>query len=156
MFSCLKCRPWDWTAIQKQITFDELAHQHTKALLALYHFQPIPSYDDLQDIDPFIECLTTVSSAALNREREVMRMTMAVSILEMPHCTRLLTCLVPLDWHLQDVRRQRFSMAALGEEDQERKYRASLMMLRHFRSWSSSPRARHGKSLTPNILQMPI
>lgn len=111
MFSCLKCRPWDWTANQKQITFDELAHQHTKALLALYHFQPIPSYDDLQNIDPFIECSTTVSSAALDCEREVMRMTMAVSVFDAPLCTRLLTYLVPSDWHLQDVWRQRFSMA---------------------------------------------
>lgn len=80
MFSCLKCRPWDWTTNQKQITFDESAHRHMKALLALYHFHPVPSYDDLQNVDPFVECLNTVSSAALNHEREVMRITMAVSV----------------------------------------------------------------------------
>jgi len=78
MFSCLKCRPWNWAANQKQITFDESAHRHMKALLSLYHFHPVPSYDVLQDVDPFVECLTTVSSAALKYKREVMRMTVAV------------------------------------------------------------------------------
>ena len=80
LFSCLKCRPWDWTTNQKQITFDESAHKYMKALLALYQFQPVPSYDDLQNADPFVECLTTAPSAASNCEREVMRMTVAVSI----------------------------------------------------------------------------
>ena len=80
MFSCLKCRPWDWTTNRKQITFDESAHRHMKALLALYHFQPVLSYDDLQNVDPFVECLTTVSPSALNYEREVMRITVAVSV----------------------------------------------------------------------------
>ena len=83
MFSCLKCRPWDWTTDQKQITFDESAHRHMKTLLALY-FQPVPSYDDLQNVDPFVECLTTVSSAALNYEREVMRISVAVSVSTAP------------------------------------------------------------------------
>ena len=80
MFSCLKCRPWDWTTNRTQITFDESAHRHMKAFLALYHFQPVLSYEDLQNVDPFVECLTTVSSATLNYEREVMRMTAAVSV----------------------------------------------------------------------------
>jgi hypothetical protein len=86
MFSCLKCRPWDWTTNQTQITFDESAHRHMKAFLALYHFQPVPSYDDLLNIDPFVECLTTASSesAALNHEREVMRITVAVSVSTAP------------------------------------------------------------------------
>ena len=84
MFSCLKCRPWDWKSNQKQITFNESAHRHMKALLALYHFQPVLSYDDLQNVDPFVEILTTDSSAALNHEREVMRITVAVSFSKSP------------------------------------------------------------------------
>ena len=99
MFSCLKCRPWDWTTNQKQITFDESAHKHMKGLLALYHFEPVPSYDDLQNVDPFVECLSTVSSAMLNCEREVMRMTVAVSIFKvlLLRVQYLLTYLIPSD-----------------------------------------------------------
>ena len=99
MFSCLKCRPWDWTTNQKQITFDESAHRHMKALLALYNFQLMLSYDDLQNVDPFVECLSTVSSAMLNCEREVMRMTVAVSIFKvlLLRVQYLLTYLIPSD-----------------------------------------------------------
>ena len=86
MFSCLKCRPWNWTTNEKQITFDESAHKHMKALLALYHFEPVPRYDVLLDVDPFVEYLTAFSSATLKYEREVMRITMAVSILMAPFC----------------------------------------------------------------------
>ncbi|KAF8810070.1 hypothetical protein BYT27DRAFT_7186928 [Phlegmacium glaucopus] len=99
MFSCLKCRPWNWATNQTQITFDESAHNHMKALLSLYHLHPVPSYDDLQDSDPFVECLTTVSSTALKYEREVMRMTVAIDFSK--------------SYGVND-----FPWRALGEEDQ--------------------------------------
>ena len=90
MFSCLKCRPWNWANNQQQITFHESAHRHMRALLALYHFEPVPSYHDLQDFDPFVEYLT--SSVVSEYEREVMRMTVAVSISILPFCNMTLIC----------------------------------------------------------------
>jgi hypothetical protein len=89
MFSCLKCRPSSWNN-QKKITFDESAHKHMKALLALYCFEPGTSFDSLQDFDPFVERLGTVSSATSKYEREVMRMTVAVGIASLQYDSHLL------------------------------------------------------------------
>jgi hypothetical protein len=77
VFSNLGCTPWKWETNQNQITFDESAHQHAKAIFALYDC--VPTYDDLQHVDPFIECLTTVSSDS-NYKRDVMRITEAVGV----------------------------------------------------------------------------
>jgi hypothetical protein len=78
VFSNLGCTPWNWETNQNQITFDEAAHKHAKAIFALYGC--VPTYNNLQHVDPFVECLTTVSSADSKYKREVMKITQAVSV----------------------------------------------------------------------------